>query len=189
MATIDILCVIDTNGLMKKGLSSGSLENPTQLGSYDQSDTFVFMICDGQYACNDQGKSELTVNANVGDTVRWTITDPSTGLITGEQGQSYSCILYNFKSGSQDKTISAPALKSVPALSYYNNVESATTPAAAAYMCSSWTSSILKTGNVQYSWAFQIIDNYSGNIVGYYTWDPFINVQKKSVEVKAAAAV
>jgi len=181
MATIDILCVIDTNGLMKRGLNPGSLENPTSLGAWDQSDSFVFMICDGQYACNNQGKSELTINAKVGDTVRWTITDPSTGLISGQNSQSFSCILYNFKSGSQDKTISAPALKSVPALSYYNSLTSETKPSAAAYMCSSWTSSILEKGNVQYDWSFQVIDNFSGNVVGYYTWDPFINVQNATV--------
>jgi len=175
MATIDILCVIDTNGLMQKGLSPGTLQAPTSLGSYSDSDTFVFMICDGQYASTDQGKSELAVNAVTGDTLRWTITDPSTGLLTDQTAHSYSCILYNFASaGPGTGTITEPALVTQPAVMYYNSADNQ--PSAAAYMCSAWTSSVLDVGTVQYSWSFQVIDCVSGSVVGYYSWDPFINI-------------
>ncbi|WP_299675765.1 AidA/PixA family protein [uncultured Tenacibaculum sp.] len=188
MATIDILCVIDTNGLMKKGLKPGTLDNPTGLGGWSDSDSFVFMICDGQYACNNQGKSELSIKANIGDTLRWTITDPSTGLISGQQNKSFSCILYKFKSAGINKQITDPVLKSTPALTYYNSLNSATTPSAGAYMCSSWTSSVLSLGsNIQYDWSFQVIDNFSGDVVGYYTWDPFINVQEAAIGAEVEA--
>ncbi len=182
MATIDILCVIDTNGLMKRAKDTGTLSTPINLAAVDAStDTFVFMICDGQYACNNQGKSELMINANVGDTVRWTITDPSTGLTPGEDSKSFSCILYNFKSGGEGTVLTTPVLNSAPAISYYNSLTSITTPVAAAYMCSSWNSSIVATGNIQYDWAFQVVDNATGEVVGYYTWDPYINVKKAPV--------
>ena len=174
MAIIDILCVIDTNLLRRLKISSGTLEHPTNLGANHHSDAFIFMICDGQFAVNHQGGSELTIKANVGDTIRWTITDPSTGLAASENAQSFSCILYNFQSKS--KNISKPSLKSAAAISYYNSQTSPTTPEPTEYMCSSWTSSILAVGNIQYDWAFQVIDNYSGEVVGYYTWDPYINV-------------
>jgi nematocidal protein AidA len=175
MATIDILCVIDTNGLMKKNLKPGTLKQPTPLGSYGDSDTFVFMICDGQYASNDQGKSELTVNALIGDTLRWTITDPSTGLNLGQTTHSYSCILYNFASGAINTgAITQPVLIAQPAVMYYNGSEN--DPLPAVYMCSAWTSTVLKPGSVQYSWCFQVINCLSGEVIGYYSWDPFINV-------------
>lgn len=177
MATIDILCVVDTNGLMAAGLAPGTLEAPTNLGSYSDSDTFVFMICDGQFVYNDQGKSELNVLAKVGDTIRWTITDPSTGMMTDQAAHSYSTILYGFSNNNiNGGSITQPLLSSFPAVSYYNSLDSDTTPAAAAYMCSAWTSSVLSLGQVQYAWSFQVIDCVSGSVVGYYCWDPFISI-------------
>lgn len=175
MATIDILCVVDANFLVAN-VTPGTLSNPTSIGSYASSDTYIFMIADGQYASNNQGQSELTVSASVGDTLRWTITDPSTGLIGDQQSHSYSCILYGFSSGTANGVITTPACNSTPALMYYNSTIDPATPAAAAYMCAAWTSSVIATGSVQYSWNFQVIDNTSGNVVGYYCWDPFISV-------------
>jgi len=178
MATIDILCVIDTNYLMSnvKGgkLKAGTLQSPTNLGAWGSSDTYIFMICDGQYANNNQGKSELTINANVKDIIRWTITDPSTGLVTNQTAHSYSCILYNFSSQSASGIITPPAVNSAPAVMYYNSLDNKDIPVAGTYMCSNWTSSVLKTGTVQYSWSFQVVDCNTNKVVGYFTWDPFI---------------
>jgi len=178
MATIDVLCVVDTNGLIAANLPAGTIDKPTNLGSYQSSDAYVFMICDGQFVVNNQGKSELTLTAAVGDTIRWTITDPSTGMVTDQTAHSFSTILYGFSNNNyQGGSISQPVLSSLPAISYYNSLDSDTAPAAAAYMCSAWTSSVLTKGTVQYAWSFQVIDSVSGNVVGYYCWDPFIIIQ------------
>ncbi|WP_109832647.1 AidA/PixA family protein [Reichenbachiella versicolor] len=180
METIDILCVVDTNFLMKQvnegKLSAGTLNSPTSLGSWNDSDSYIFMICDGQYASTKNGTSELAVNASVGNTIRWTITDPSTGL-QDNQTQSYCSILYNFSSGTgYGGIITQPEMSSVPAALYYNSESEVTQPTLSAYMCSAWASSVLNIGNVQYNWSFQIVDSATGATVGYFTWDPFINI-------------
>ncbi len=190
MATIDILCVIDTNGLMASGPNPGTQTGPTSLGSYNTSDTYIFMICDGQYVANGQAQSELTVNASVGDTIRWTITDPSTGLpVTNpdKSAPSYSCIFYNCtESATNTGSITPPAVNSQQAVLYYNpqnayNPQSAYSAVVGTYMCSAWTSTVLTAGTVQYSWWFQVIDCHSGDVAGYFFWDPFINISAPSV--------
>ncbi|MDI9311420.1 MAG: AidA/PixA family protein [Limnohabitans sp.] len=188
MATIDILCVIDTNYLMQKfSNAGGTLTSPYSLGSFQSSDSFVFLIADGQYTSNNpdnspnnqndtgQGKSELQIDASIGDTIRWTITDPSLGLVADQESASYSCILYGFNTGSSG-ILTAPVCNSLPAIMYYNSIVNPNQPVAAAYMCSSWTASVLTTGTVQYTWNFQVVDNSSGNVVGYFSWDPFIQI-------------
>ena len=127
--TIDILCVIDAATLAAKvasgSISAGTQANPTSLGSYSQSDTYVSMLTEGSYITNDKDGSELTITCDVGDNIRWTITNPGAGV-------NYSCMLYQFSSAS-----------------------------------------IGTSPGVQYSWAFQLI-NQSGTVLGYFSWDPFI---------------
>lgn len=174
MSNIDILTVVDATtlvDLVSTGkLAAGTLENPTGLGSYAGSDQFIFMICDGEYVVNDQGKSELTVSAQVSDVIRWTITNPSADF-------TYDCLLYNFQSGAVGTTITAPVCSTQPVVSYYNSLQDSTTPVPSAYMYTVWTAQILATGPaVQYSWSFQVIDSNTGNVVGYFMWDPFIQI-------------
>jgi hypothetical protein len=181
MATIDILIVIDANSIVqdvnKGSLGSGSAIAPQQLGAWGQSDAYIYMIADGAYVVSNQGKSELSIQCNVNDTIRWTITNPSAGLY-------YNCMLYGFTSsvnGGIGTYITAPVVNTTAATSYYNNPLSVTTPDPTAYMLSAWsstalaeTSSLGNNGALQYNCQFQVIDTGSGTVVGYFEWDPFI---------------
>ncbi|MBC3876380.1 hypothetical protein H8K38_01020 [Undibacterium sp. FT79W] len=171
--TVDILCVIDATTLMKAVknglLHSGSIAQPTPLGSRDDSDAFIFMIADSDYVVNDQTKSELTVKCKVGDTLRWTITNPSAGL-------NYNCMLYDFTIGSEG-VISNPSVQVTPLASYCNNPLNPILSLPTAYMAAPWTAEVLKTGSVQYSWALQIINAKTGRTEACFTWAPIINVE------------
>jgi nematocidal protein AidA len=178
MSNIDILTVVDATTLMDlvatNKLSPGTFESPTNLGSYAGSDVFIFMIADGEYVPNGgQGKSELTVSANVNDVIRWTITNPSADF-------TYNCILYSFQSAAiAQNIISTPTCATMPVVSYYNSLLDSTTPVPSAYMYSVWSTSILNVGagSVQYTWSFQVIDSTNGQVVGWFTWDPFIQIK------------
>lgn len=176
MSNIDIVTVVDAStliSLVNDGtLQPGTLEAPTNLGSYAGSDRFIFMIADGSYVVNDsQTHSELTVSANVGDNIRWTITNPSADF-------TMDCLLYGFKSAAIGTAISNPACQTSPVISYYNSLTGPTVPAAAAYMYSVWVASVLSNTQpvVQYTWNFQVLDASTGVPLGYFTWDPFIQI-------------
>jgi len=176
MATVDILCVIDADTLAtavaNHTLNPGTVDSPTALGSYNSSDTYIFMIADGQYVVNNQAKSELSISCNVNDTIRWTISNPSAGV-------DYNCMLYNFESGGIGTYITQPIVTTVAATSYYNNPLNVNTPDPTAYMLSAWTCNALEATNpasVQYNWSFQLINTSNGLVIGYFYWDPFIQI-------------
>jgi hypothetical protein len=168
--TIDILCVIDAETLannIKSGtLSPGTLENPTWLGANSNSDVYVFMITQGSFVVNNQTKSELMISAKVGDNVRWGITSPASGV-------DYSCMLYNFQTGSV--ILTTPFVLPLSVVEYINNPANPAQILSLSYTNSVWQSTVTAVGSVQYSWSFQLIDQ-NGNVLGYFSWDPFINI-------------
>lgn len=175
MSTINVLTVVDAGTLMslvyQGTLSPGTLENPTNLGSYAGSDQFIFMIADGEYVVNQQGQSELTIQAAVNDSIRWTITDPSADFV-------YNCMLYNFQSTAIGQAITEPVCNTLPLVWYCNSPSNPTVSLPSAYMSSYWSAQVISTSvpQVQYSWSFQVIASQSGNTVGYFMWDPFIQI-------------
>jgi nematocidal protein AidA len=165
--TVDILCVIDAEtlaDLVGSGkISKGSLNSPTSLGAWGSSDLYIYMITEGSFVVNNQAKSELTIKTSVGDNVRWHITCPS---------NRQSCMLYQLQTGS---TLLGPMeLLHMTETEYIN--DTATTAKKVTYQESAWQTTVLGTGSVQYSWNFQLIDNKTGNVLGYFCWDPFINI-------------
>ena len=172
--TIDILCVIDAATLAAKvasgSISAGTQANPTSLGSYSQSDTYVSMLTEGSYITNDKDGSELTITCDVGDNIRWTITNPGAGV-------NYSCMLYQFSSASIGTSVSPPICLPLGVNLDINSASPNTgTPKPLAYTSSAWQTTALgavPSPGVQYSWAFQLI-NQSGTVLGYFSWDPFI---------------
>ena len=172
--TIDILCVIDAVTLAENvqngSINPGSQAIPTSLGSYSQSDVYVSMLTEGSYVTNDGGGSELTITCDVGDNIRWNITNPGAGV-------NYSCMLYQFSSASIGTNVSQPICLPLNVNLYINSASPNTgTPTPIAYTSSAWQTTALAacpSPGVQYSWAFQLI-NQSGTVLGYFSWDPFI---------------
>jgi nematocidal protein AidA len=171
--TIDILCVIDAETLAdavaNKTIAPGTLSKPTSLGDYSASNVYVFMITQGSRVVNDQAQSELTVDCEVGDNIRWTISNPGAGV-------NHSCMLYDFQSASIGTAITAPICLPLATKLYINGQPDPQKPAAIAYTSSAWQCTALaKTASVQYNWSFQLIDP-TGKVVGYFSWDPFIKI-------------
>lgn len=171
--TIDILCVVDAATLAAKvangQLPAGSLNAPTSLGSYSQSDVYVFMITENCYVVNEQAQSELTIQCDVGDNIRWTITNPGAGV-------EYSSILYNFQSAAIGTYVTQPICLPLAVNLYINNPSNPTSATPIAYTSSAWQTTALQACNsVQYSWSFQVL-NQQGIVIGYFQWDPFITI-------------
>lgn len=170
--TIDVLCIIDATTLAaivaSGAISPGSAKNPTRLGSLTKSDVFVSMLTQGSYITNDRGGSELTITCDVGDNIRWTITNLGEGV-------NYSSILYLFSSTAIGTSVSHPICLPLNVNLYINSANPNTSaPMPIAYTSSAWqTTALAASSRVQYSWAFQLIDQ-SGTVLGYFKWDPFV---------------
>ncbi|WP_435261731.1 AidA/PixA family protein [Tenacibaculum sp. nBUS_03] len=167
--TIDILTVVDAVSL-QEAVASGKLKkgtktNPTSLGSYGTSDAYIYMITANDYVVNDQAKSELTIAANVGDTVRWMITCPGGG--TGN-----NVILMDWNSSSASGIID-PISLDIDIDLYVGSASVAPNPVEFQNYC--FAGMLTKKGNVQYYITFQLLDEHGADL-GFYLWDPFINV-------------
>lgn len=173
---IQILTVIDCKSILENSsIPPGTIGNETSIGSWGTSGQYVFMISSGDYCLSSnpdegQGTSELDVNADSGDVVQWTVTDPSSG-------QAYSPVLYGLEA-DHPEALSPPVMRAVK-LNVWQplNTSAPTGPfQAVPYPDYVWESMILTPNvQIQYSWKFVILDNH-GNIKGAYSWDPFITV-------------
>ncbi|WP_413668684.1 AidA/PixA family protein [Mucilaginibacter sp. Mucisp86] len=176
MATINVLIAVDAAKLASQvadgSLSAGTAGSPTNLGSYGTSDVYVAMIAPNSYVSNStQGDSELQISANSGDTVEWAITsfdnnfdqtpylyggsfNPSTAInlpLSYACGQAYSYL----------------ALGNPPV----------NTPTQFINQVSTVSGTIIQLKvKIQYTLSFVLVNNSNGQIIGYFSWDPFINV-------------
>lgn len=182
MSQIFINITVDAITLAKDK-PGGSWSSPLSLGAYSSSDVYVEMMAQGDAVVNNQGKSELTVQATVGDEIVYTITAPGAG-------QNYYPVLY-------DANLSNTNVKSLgPNTAVWNNyclesggsgkkpVFSPTIPEGYpgegdpnTFICAQWLFQVNGAGSTQYTMSFAVLDTQTGEAVGYYTWDPFIDVQ------------
>jgi hypothetical protein len=169
MPIIDILVVVDAETLVAN-LPGGSVGNENQLGSFETSGPYIYMIAQGNFVVSDQAKSELNVAAHSGDNIRWTITSPT-------RGQIYNTILYSFATGDPS-ALTPPQMLDISLNVFMpTSLTSPTGPfTPVAYQDYVWQATLIKPGqSIQYTWCFLILDN-DGNIKGAYQWDPFITV-------------
>ncbi|HYI08726.1 MAG TPA: AidA/PixA family protein [Thermoanaerobaculia bacterium] len=166
-----ILTVIDCQSILtNQSIPKGSIGSETNLGSYAQSDAYVYMIGSGDYLASNQGKSELNIGAHSGDIVQWTVTDPTSG-------QEYNPVLYGFTTG-QATAVTAPVMINETVDVFQPASTNAPTGpfTSVTYSDYVWQSTVVQPGvQVQYSWKFVILDN-NGTQLGAYSWDPFITV-------------
>ncbi len=164
--TINILSVIDVETILNNNLPAGTLNNPTLLGSYTQSDAFVYMITKSGYIDSTdktRADSELTIDANIGDTIQWELTCPGAGL-------KHDAIIAAVSLGA-GTSLSTPEATLVRRRIF----ETAGEPGYQILEQTDFTSNVLATGTTQYSIIFQIMDK-NGNNQGYFSWDPFVKV-------------
>ena len=177
MSIIDVLIAVDGATLAEqvadKSIDPGTESHPTSLQSYQSSDVYVSMVAQKSYVVNDGGKSELTIKANAGDSIRWTITTFGNNI-------DYTAYLYNgsFKPASN---ISPLVYLPVSHSTYLPSTGTPDTSTPVLYHNQLYAAqgTVLAPGEgIQYSLAFKLINNYTGALVGYFTWDPFITVSK-----------
>jgi hypothetical protein len=161
----------------------GSWNAPINLGSYSQSDIYIEMMTQGSAVGNDQGGSELTVTANVGDQIIFTITGPGAG-------QNYYPVLYNTVLNNTNVKSFGPntavwtnyCLQSggSGAQPFFGSVIPTGFPNAGqpnSFICAQWFFEVNAQGSTQYTMSFAILETQTGNVVGYYIWDPFITAK------------
>ncbi|OKS87814.1 AidA/PixA family protein [Mucilaginibacter polytrichastri] len=177
MSIINIQILVDAAAIVAKALPAGSETNPTGLGSWSQSDVYISMTTQSGNVNNNEGQSELEVNANSGDTIEWSIN-------TFDNNADNTVYLYNGTFNSQTQGI--PASQAISPLVYLSvkvnnylppsgNVTG--TPTLYQNQVAFAQATLLQPGVVlQYTLSFIVINNTTGSIVGYYSWDPFINV-------------
>jgi len=176
MATINVLVAVDGAKLAQQvadgSISAGSSGSPTPLGSYSSSDVYISMIAPNSSIDNGtNGQSELQISANGGDTVEWAMT-------TFDNNFNQTAFIYsgNFNpSGSINVPLSYASGQAYAYLGTGN--PASTTPTKFVNQVSTVSGTILKIGiQIQYTLSFVLADNSTGNVIGYFTWDPFINV-------------
>ncbi len=162
---------------------AGTLDKPTNLGSWNESDVYISMTTQHsnvtydskKQATEGQGHSELAVKANSNDTLSWTIN-------TFDNNTDYTVYLYNGVFNPQDKN-PEPAITpltyiSAEVLNYLPPSGNPTAdPKPHNKQVASAQATVLRLGvTIQYVLSFIVVDNSTAEIVGYFSWDPFINV-------------
>jgi hypothetical protein len=176
MATINVLIAVDGASLAAQvadgSLSPGSAGSPTNLGSYGSSDVYISMIAPNSYVTNgSQGDSELQISANSGDSVEWAIT-------TFDNNFDQTPYLYG-SSFNPSTAINTPlSYASSQAYAYLAiGNPPASTPTKFINQVNTVSGTIQQIGlTIQYTLSFTLVNNSNGQIIGYFLWDPFINV-------------
>lgn len=176
MATINVLIAVDGAKLAQQvadgSINAGSANAPTVLGSYSSSDVYISMIAPNSAVSNGtQGQSELQIQANGGDSVEWAIT-------TLDNNFDQTAFLYNGNFNPANAINTPLSYACGQAYAYLGTGNPATTtPTKFVNQVSTVTGTILKIDvTIQYTLSFVLVDNATGNTIGYFTWDPFINV-------------
>lgn len=175
MATINIQIAVDAATLAEQvqdqKLSPGSLNGPTGLGAYSASNVYITMTSqNGNVVDNSQGQSELTVKANSGDTIEWAIN-------TFDNNADNTVYLYNGAFNPSD-AISALTYHSAQVGNYFPPSGNPTAAPSLYTNQVTYAQADIQKLNVQiqYTLSFIVVDNASGSIIGYFSWDPFIVV-------------
>jgi hypothetical protein len=176
MSTINVLIAVDGAALASQVadglLSPGSPDAPTNLGSFSMSDVYISMITTGNYVSNgDQGQSELEISANPGDTIQWSIT-------TFDNNYNQTAYLYgsSFNPAFAINTPLAYACGEVYCYLAPGNPP-ANTPTKFINQFATVSGTLMETGlTIQHSLLFVLVNNPIGQVIGYFLWDPFINI-------------
>lgn len=174
MAMIYVLVAVNGTQLAQQvadgSIKPGTQSSPTNLGSYQSSDVYISMTAQNSVVVNDGGGSELAVAANAGDTLRWSMQ-------TFDSNSDYTAYLY---AGTFNPSTNISSLIYLP-VTTSSYLPTSTNPLAAPSLVHNSVyfaqGTVLTPGTtIQYTLSFTLVNNSNGAIVGYFSWDPFINV-------------
>ena len=176
MATINVLVAVDGAKLAEQvadgSIKPGTAESPTYLGAYSSSNVYISMIAPDSYVDNGtNGQSELQIKANGGDTVEWAMT-------TFDNNFDQTAYIYG-GTFSPEGSINIPlSYASGEAHAYLGTGNPASTsPTQFTNQVSTVSGTVLKLDlKITYHLKFILVDNSNGKVIGYFWWDPFINV-------------
>ncbi|QQX79653.1 hypothetical protein JK628_19380 [Shewanella sp. KX20019] len=139
----------------------------------------IFLRVKDANGVTGQGGAELRIKGSVGDNVRWRSTSLSGNF-------EKSVVLYDFRSqSSQGGDLSTPELHGG-----VKNGNTLTTrimtpiqgplPLSSELVATPYNyveSTLEAHGTITYQFLFQVNDSGSGDLIGYGTWDPFIDIE------------
>jgi hypothetical protein len=161
---IDVLIAVDTETVISKYGTNTDPDNPVQI----KDPSLIFMITKSADAVSGNAGNELKIGAKTLDTIRWRETSLSLNAV-------YSAILYKFVTTSGQELISTPIPLIAKDQTPLPDPKNPTVPKTQTIETYFWTSTVLDPGDVTYHFNFMIVDR-SGNIQGYYWWDPYIQI-------------
>ncbi|KAF0249121.1 MAG: hypothetical protein FD167_1475 [bacterium] len=163
--TPDILIAFDAEAIVAKG--KGTSDSPLYAGNEN-----IYMITRHGSVLSGNAGGELNVQVAVGDVIRWRSS-------TLSQNFDYDVLLYRFEStDSNHKLLSNPESMSGDINEPVPNTDNPLQPGKQDVTNYYWQATAKKIGSVTYNFFFMITDR-SGNVYGYYRWDPFITINNK----------
>lgn len=182
MAQINILIAVDSAALAQHvqdgSLSAGTSSSPTSLGSWNSSDVYISMVTQNGNVTNgsSEGLSELSITCDAGDELQWSI-------VSFDMNSRQTPYLYNGQFNCTNPVGTAIGLSPLSYLTteVVNYFPPNANPTGASIKTINTIAKVVSTVNqiqfqqqLQYTLSFVLVDNSSGNIIGYFIWDPFI---------------
>lgn len=171
---IDVTIVFDTDTILGLGNASQDPNNPTPVSA-----SYIYMVTDlanvvqtnPPIPLQGNGGGELNIQAYVGNELRWQATSSTLA-------SSHTVALYKFDFLQGDDCLGTPHLGVQQPLSYYpthpsNPLQFSSYTIHAPY----WAADVNAAGSVTYRFYFTILSP-GGHALGYYYWDPFIQVSQ-----------
>jgi hypothetical protein len=171
---INISILVDAENIVNQILDTGTVDAPLSLESCGDADNFIYMIAKSGFVSNNQqAKSELGISAKIGDKITWNMT-------TFGNNAKYSAFMY----ASEFQLESGDGKVGVSPVSYTNQevevyLPSSNDPADTPekYTNTIYTAStrVINTDQtLQYTLSFQLVNDATGEVLGYFSWDPYI---------------
>lgn len=164
---IDVLIAFDALSIAKQYPdASRNPEAPTQV-DYG----LIYMTTRHDRVVGTSG-AELNFRANPRDIIRWRET-------TLSLNSEYSALLYRYVSG--DALIGKPRVVISDGTYVMPKDGAVDSPdfTTQDYQDHYWEADVSKVGQVTYHFYFQILDS-DQQLIGYFQWDPFITIEKRS---------
>lgn len=168
---IDIFINIDTDNLLKAYPNpSTNPSAPTPVGH-----NFAYMVAPTAYVKSGQATGDLSISADVNDTIRWRMNSMSGNT-------SYSADIMNLQRFSGTQVTSVVEGKLSEPQTPIPEGSLGTVQLPPTYMCTPQydfylSAEVVTAGTENYNVSFAVISYHSGSltVLGYFVWDPTIS--------------
>lgn len=161
---IDVLTAIDADTIISTYGTNTDSKNPVQVTGKD----LIFMLTRQKNALAGEGGSELHIQGETMDVIRWRATSMS-------MNAAYSVILYEFEAVAGGNLFSPPQPLEAQVTDPLPDPANPTVPKTQQIQSYFWTTTLLKAGDATYHFKFILLDR-TGAVQGYYWWDPYIHI-------------